>query len=63
MGLKEDREGWVGSPLEISFFLMFYWDLKNLVSLGGPAFDGAPRVWAEQNIFWAQNTDERATRL
>ena len=23
--------------------------------------NGAPRVWAEKNIFWAQNTDETAT--
>ena len=22
------------------------------------AFNGAPRVWTEKNIFWAQNTDE-----
>ena len=25
--------------------------------------NGAPRVWAEKNIFCAQNTDETATRL
>ena len=25
--------------------------------------NGAPRVWAEKYIFWAQNTDETATRL
>ena len=23
--------------------------------------NGAPRVWAEKYIFWAQNTDETAT--
>ena len=28
--------------------------------LGVIYFNGAPRVWAEKNIFWAQNTDETA---
>ena len=28
-----------------------------------PVLNGAPRVWAEKNIFCAQNTDETATRL
>ena len=32
-----------------------------VTSKGKYVFNGAPRVWAEKNIFWAQNTDETAT--
>ena len=35
--------------------------LKILFSQDNGLLHGAPRVWAEKNIFWAQNTDETAT--
>ena len=38
-------------------------DYSNRSTWATRTINGAPRVWAEKYIFWAQNTDETATRL
>ena len=36
---------------------------QNPLGVESCVINGAPRIWAEKNIFCAQNTDETATRL
>ena len=38
-------------------------NVSSKIQPGADEFNGASRVWAEKNIFCAQNTDETATRL